>query len=275
MKAFTVTSADGVRLAVHEAGHPAGPEILFIHGFNQSHLSWAKQFSDTKLLAEFRMVAFDLRGHGHSDKPAGPEAYADDTRWAGDVAAVIAARGLRRPVLVGWSYGGRVITDFLRGFGMRGVAGINFVAAVIKNDSALMGPGRDHFAGMTGDDLAANIAATAGFVRACFELPPSRDEFETVLAYNMMVQPEVRRMVLGRAPNPGDLLAKIDLPVLLSYGAKDRIILKGMGELGAREIPGATLSLYDAAGHSPFVEDAQRFNAELAAFVHRAQPRQA
>lgn len=273
MRTFAVTSADGVRLAVHEAGNPSGPEILFIHGFNQSHLSWTKQFADPKLLAEFRMVAFDLRGHGHSDKPAEPQAYAEDSRWAGDVAAVISARGLLRPVLAGWSYGGRVITDYLRAFGTQGVAGIDFVAAVIKNDSAFMGPGRSHFTGMTGDDLAANIAATAGFVRACFEHPPARGEFETMLAFNMMVPPRVRRMVLDRTPNPGDLLAGIDVPVLLSYGAKDRIILKGMGELGARLIPGATLSLYDDAGHSPFVEDAPRFNAELAAFVRRTQPR--
>jgi pimeloyl-ACP methyl ester carboxylesterase len=271
VRAFTVTSADGVRLSAQEAGNPAGPEILLIHGFNQSYLSWSKQLNDPQLLSEFRMVAFDLRGHGASDKPLEAAAYADDSRWAADVAAVVAAAGLKRPVLTGWSYAGRVITDYLRVSGTANVAGLNFVAAVLKNDNAFMGPGRGHFGGMLSDDLAINIASTAGFVRSCFERPPTTDEFETILAFNMVVPPPVRKLVMGRTANPGDLLPKLAVPVLLSYGAKDQIILPAMGEYGAKEIPGAKLSLYDGVGHAPFHEDSARFNTELAAFVRAAQ----
>jgi pimeloyl-ACP methyl ester carboxylesterase len=271
VKALSVTSADGVRLAVHETGNPAGLEILLIHGFNQSHLSWTKQFSDPNLSSEFRMVAFDLRGHGASDKPLDPACYADNARWAADVAAVIATAGLKRPVVVGWSYAGRVITDYLRASGTDGIAGVNFVGAVLSGDSAFMGPGRSHFGGMLNEDLATNIASTARFVRTCFERQPTVDEFETILAYNMVVPPQVRKLVLGRSLNTDDLLAKINVPVLLSYGAKDQLILPAMGEHGAKHIPGAKLSLYEGIGHAPFHEDAARFNSELAAFVRAAQ----
>ena len=61
-------------------GDPAAPEILFIHGLHQSRLGWDKQFSDPAL-AGFRMVRFDLRGNGDSNKPNALESYSDADRW--------------------------------------------------------------------------------------------------------------------------------------------------------------------------------------------------
>src|SRR3954464_10380343 len=126
--------------------------------------------------------------HGASDKPLEKEKYAHDQQWADDLAAVIETASMHRPVLVGWSYAGRVISDFLKIHGPERIAGINFVAAVTKSaDSSFYGPGTQHLAGMKSDDLAINITATRAFLQACFEKPPSADEFETTLAYNMVV----------------------------------------------------------------------------------------
>jgi pimeloyl-ACP methyl ester carboxylesterase len=97
-----VTAADGVSLSVGEWGNPAGREILFIHGQAQSIVSFKRQ-TDGALARDFRLVAYDLRGHGLSDKPDDPACYQDGRRWADDVHAVIVAKRLRRPVLVGWS----------------------------------------------------------------------------------------------------------------------------------------------------------------------------
>src|SRR5215213_3514888 len=100
--------------------------------------------------------------------------------------------GMKRPVLVGWSYGGRVISDYLRIHGLDRVAAINFVAALTKTaDSSFYGPGIKHREGMLSDDLTTNIAATRAFLRACFEKQPSADEFETMLAYNMVIPAQV------------------------------------------------------------------------------------
>ena len=80
-KAHTVKSADGVTLAVQEWGNPS-------HGFSQASLSWSRQVT-SELAREFRMVTFDLRGHGNSDKPLVPEAYRESRRWADDIDAII------------------------------------------------------------------------------------------------------------------------------------------------------------------------------------------
>src|SRR5712691_3585403 len=261
---------DALAIAAGEWGNPAGPEIVFIHGFSQSALSWSRQLTDPGLSAAFRMIAYDLRGHGASDKPADKESYGRDRLWADELAAVIAAAGLKRPVLVGWSYGGRVISDYVRVHGSDRIAGINFVAALTKSGNELLGPEIKHIANMLSDDLAANIAATRAFLRACFEKQPSAEEYETMLAFNAMVPARVRAGVVSRTPNPGDMLARLALPVLVTHGSRDRLVLPAFGEFTAAAVPGAPLSVYEGIGHAPFFEDAPRFNRELAAFVRAA-----
>jgi non-heme chloroperoxidase len=116
-----VRAPDGVTIAAQEWGNPAGPEILFIHGFSQASLSWQRQV-EGDLAKEFRMVTYDLRGHGNSDKPLEPEKYKESKAWADEVQAIIDAANFRRPLLVGWSYGVHVIADYLR---IHGAARLN------------------------------------------------------------------------------------------------------------------------------------------------------
>lgn len=268
-----VISADGLRLAAYEAGNPAGPEILFIHGFSQCAQCWAGQFDDPALNRHFRLTAFDLRGHGASDKPSDTARYADDRLFAGDVKAVMDALDLKRPVLVGWSYAGRIVEDYVEAYGTRRLAGINFVCARTNNQMEFVGPGNDHLAAMTGTDPAAELAATRAFVRACFAREPPRELLEQAVAYNMLVPPSIRAAHLSRPPSDGAVLRRLDVPVLVSQGDQDLLVSKGLGELTAALVPGATLSMYEGIGHTPFVEDAQRFNRELAAFVTNANKR--
>jgi len=123
------------------------------------------------------------------------------------------------------------------------------------------------FAELVSEDLATRIAATRTFLHACFARQPSQDEFETMLAFNMMVPRAVRAAMTGREFDADGLFRRLALPVLVTFGIEDQILtLEGARQV-AGVIPGARLSLYDGVGHAPFWEDAPRFNAELAAFV--------
>jgi pimeloyl-ACP methyl ester carboxylesterase len=224
-KATDAVARDGVSLSVQEWGNPEGREILFLHGFNQCHLSWLRQVNDPALARAFRMITFDLRGHGASGKPAERERYIADSIWGDDVAAVISACGLKRSVLVGWSYSGRVISDYLRTHGSAGIAGINYVGARTGTDPANFGPGRQNYPAMQSNDLATNIRGTRAFLRACFERQPSEDDFEVMLAFNMVVPASVRAHVLSRPPDTADALAGLTCPVLITHGLKDQLIL--------------------------------------------------
>ena len=109
-KTFKVQTPDGLSIAAQEWGNPNGPEILFIHGFSQSHLSWSRQFGG-ELAKSFRLITYDIRGHGGSDKPLDAVFYRDHKRWADELKAVMETAKLKKPVLIGWSDGGRIIAE--------------------------------------------------------------------------------------------------------------------------------------------------------------------
>ena len=102
MKTHTVKGADGINLHVREWGKPTDIEILLIHGWSQSHLSWAKQCEELAQKGH-RIVALDLRGHGMSGAPLQAGQYMDGNKWADDIAAIIDQVALEKPILVGWS----------------------------------------------------------------------------------------------------------------------------------------------------------------------------
>jgi len=268
-KPISVRTPDGLTISAQEWGNPAGPEIVFIHGFSQSDMSWMRQV-DSDLAKEFRIVTYDLRGHGNSDKPLDAARYRDSKAWGDEVQAIIETVGLKRPVLVGWSYAGRVISDYVTTHGADNLAGINFVDALIKFDPALIGENLKNLPLMASEDLATNIAATRTFLHGCFSRQPSADDFETMLAFNMMVPPKVRAGLSGRPLDATEVMSKLKIPVLVTHGMEDRNAKVDVAKYTASVIPGAKLSIYDGIGHSPFYEDAPRFNAELAAFVRSA-----
>lgn len=266
-----IIGGGGLKLHAREWGNPKGPGLLFIHGWSQSDLCWLKQVGGD-LADTFRIVTFDLRGHGLSEKPSGPGHYAASQLWADDVAAVIGQTQLGRPTLVAWSYGGYVATDYLRAYGDTRIGGVNLVSAAV----ILRAPAFDHIGpGFLGNapemcvpDLLTNIAATRRFLRACTARPLSDDDMATAVASNMTVPPAVRRALLSRELDASPLLAGISVPVLVTHGRDDAIILPSMAEHTLSACPAATVSWHDDVGHMPFWEAADRFNRELTDLAH-------
>src|SRR3546814_13873737 len=99
----------------------------------------------------------------------------DGRRWADDVAAVIERLDLKRPVLVGWSFGGRVLCDYVRHHGQDGIAGLVYVGAATNMNPAHAGPGRASIPDMFSDELAPRIDGTRRFLRACPAAPMPAD----------------------------------------------------------------------------------------------------
>jgi pimeloyl-ACP methyl ester carboxylesterase len=266
-----VRAPDGTRLAVYEWGNPAGPEVLLIHGFAQCHLCFGPQIE--ALAPRYRVVAFDQRGHGESEQPADPAAYRGSRVWADDIAAVIAAKTLRRPVMVGWSMGGRVIRQYLMVHGDVHLAGINFVASLVVEDPRGRGPSGPKPLPET-LSLAEEIEAAIAFADGCYGKKPSEAEFWRVLAYNMRVPAPVRRAIGGWSTEPAptiEALKKVRVPVLITHGRADDVVLPLAVDFSLAAMPHAQVSWFDGCGHSPFAEDAPRFNSELTAFVDSCQ----
>lgn len=271
MNTYEITGGDGLGIAVREFGNRDGLPILFIHGLMQSGLSWAKQTSSA-LCDDFRLLCMDVRGHGASGAVRSAEACQDPRLFAEDVAAVIDTLGLKRPILVGASYGGIVINDYLKHYGDRALGGINYVASVVYfgNDKAAghLGPDLgDLVPSLLSADLPEMISATRKFVRLFYATQPDQETFETVLAYNMMVPVATRFALASREVDGDAALSSICCPVRVTHGTDDRIVLPSMSEAICAKIPNAHLSLYEGAGHTTYGEMPDRFNAELAEFT--------
>jgi pimeloyl-ACP methyl ester carboxylesterase len=191
------------------------------------------------------------------------------------VAAIVEQLALENIVLVGWSYGAFVICDYIRAYGAERVAAIEFVEGAVKlGESAfgtLIGPGFvDHFAHATADDLPTNIWAMRSFVHTCVEQPLAPDEFETAVAWNIAVPARVRAALAAREIDEDDVLREIRVPLLVTHGRADTVVLPAMAEHVLATCPTATASWYDGVGHAPHLESPVRFNRELARLAHHS-----
>lgn len=146
----TVTTADGVTLHVTDAGDPAAPPLVLVHGFAGSSRVWARQLADRALTERFRVIAPDLRGHGSSqsqltdDQLVAADMDGHARLWSQDLDAV--RDGLQAPVLVGWSFGGAVLQSHVYAHGGIGDA----AAAIFVSAPCVLGP-------IPEDDVAAGI----------------------------------------------------------------------------------------------------------------------
>ena len=275
MKTHTVRGGGGLRLHVREWGKVDGPPILFLHGWSQNHLCWVKQY-ESALADEFRLVAYDLRGHGMSEAPLEPEHYTDDRLWADDLAAIIDVLRLDRAVLVGWSYGAFVICDYVRAYGQERIAAINFIEGAVKLGEAafgtLIGPGfLDHFVGATADDLPTNIRAMRSFVKVCASKPLSADDLETALCWNIVVPAadpwqsrSPRDRLRRRAPRARGAAVR-------HAGSGRHRRAAGHGRARPCHLPDRRSVLVRRHRSLPHLEEPERFNRELAELTRRVR----
>jgi non-heme chloroperoxidase len=272
--AETVLGGGGLHVAVYETGNAGGRSIVFIHGFTGNLLSWEPQLSGS-LASDFHLVAYDLRGHGASDKPLDPAMYTDGSMWADDLDAVIRAKRLDHPVLVGWSYGGLVISDYVRRYGDDAIGGLVFVGAITK-------AGTPEAFGYLGDDLLAvfpdvvsadvqkSIEGTRTLTRR-FANPLHGAEWERAYGSAMMVPPAVRAAMFNRVLDNDDVLARIKVPTLVIQGAADRLVRMSAATHIAATVPRAKLVVYEGVGHAVQLDAPQRFGRDLSAFVREAR----
>ena len=94
---------DGVK--VYFEDHGTGPGVLLSHGFSYSSTMWRDQVAVLK--DRYRVMTWDMRGHGQSDYPDDPAAYSEDHTVA-DMAAILDACGVQK-VVAGYLFSLRII----------------------------------------------------------------------------------------------------------------------------------------------------------------------
>jgi pimeloyl-ACP methyl ester carboxylesterase len=279
-KSHIVEGHGGVPLVVHEWGNPEGSPILLIHGFSFGANAFKHQIGD--IARRHRLIALDLRGHGLSAKPWTADAYTDRAIWAEDIAAVLKALDVERPLIVGWSFGGFVALNYLRQCGSDCASGL-VLAGSLAGMVPLPAPGSSDKEAMAKAAEANKMPPPKGNARAdnyhevfdaaewlgrvmTYAPPPPAEALQKQMTVTMMA-PMVRRAMAGLQLDNKDMPGKLGLPVLFIHGLEDGSVPAAAVADAVTKLPNARAIGYENAGHSPFAEQADRFNADVMAFA--------
>ncbi|MFD6897214.1 alpha/beta fold hydrolase [Rhodococcus sp. NPDC060086] len=265
-----VVSSDGTPIVYRTFGHESARPLVLLHGWAQSSRCWGEDVLGD-LARTFRVIAVDLRGHGYSGAPQG--GYDNSENWAADVHAVLDAEHADNAVLLGWSYGGLVICDYLAVHGSAKVAGVVLVGAITSI-------GRGEKGGKVGAAMRAAIpaamsekpreaiAALSSFGAALTGPPEGKGAVSQALfGASLSTTPHVRGALFDRAVGNDDLLRSLEIPVLILHGTADSVVDISAARHAESLLPNASTSYWDGVDHGPFVEDPARFVAEVTEFV--------
>lgn len=177
----TVQTADGVVLPVVQAGAPGAPAVVLVHGVASSWHSWEALLRDERLVGRFRLVAFDLRGHGEHAAPLtaaqwGSHPGPTGDLWSQDLDAVLEAVGARDGAhLVGLSFGSTVVQAWMRRHGGLGSAAS---ATLVAGPSVLGAASLEAVVTdlVTGEAFTALVGAASGGESAYAQVVLSRGQ---------------------------------------------------------------------------------------------------
>jgi len=254
----------GVSLRYDRVGN--GPAVLLIHGWTCNRTFWERQV--VALRDRYTVVTVDLRGHGESSHPR--TGYAIGT-MAGDLEYLVRALRVPRVAIVGWSMGGLVALELARRLGDKASA----LALVCTTPGGLS----DAENPLAQPDAAAEMKArlTADYRAFLREFGGRlfKDPASPLVAWTVgqlqKTPPHVAEACLDAtlAADFRPTLAKLALPTAVLHGRHDTILPLAGGELLAKTIPGARLTVFEDSAHAPFVEEPDAFNAALLAFLRQ------
>lgn len=270
----TIDGEGGVPIHMGEAGEQGAPAIIFIHGLAQSSLAWIQQMA-SGLADDFHIIVYDLRGHGASAKPWMNDCYKRPETTAGDLKNVADAANVEKFAAVAWSYGGYVLTDYIRQFGDAKLTKINLVgtlaALVERPETGATNPEKIKAAQAPAVSINPLGVIEANFGQADFvtnsAVTSNLQKLIEIITNQFPAYAKKAMIAAPSSPNNFDLPSRITRPVLLSIGTKDWTVPKVSVESLLTKLPTATLSEYTGCGHSPFLEQPDRFNAELKDFI--------
>lgn len=266
-----VRLADGVTTGVfaYEDSGGEGRPVVLLHGFVCNRLMWRSQFAE--LGRTHRVISLDFPGHGASVFPPDPDIYSED-RFADLVVDFLAALGLDKAVLVGFSMGGGVALNIAHRYP-------SVVDALVLADAGGGSADPDqHNRSMRDLESFVGQHGFEAFVDRMLESPTfsgyaDRSALARRHMRSIIMQsdadglPLVITGILGsRQPVQERSLEELGVPTLVLVGELDRACRDAAVEL-ARRIPNAALEVFDGSAHMTPLEDPQRFTNRLGAFL--------
>ena len=254
-------------IAVHTSAGTGLPLIL-LHGNSSCKEVFARQMEGSVGEA-YNLVAIDLPGHGASSDAFDPAATYSISGYAETVLEVIAALGIKRAAIYGWSLGGHVAIDLIPRFaGLAGVmiTGTPPIRPTLESFQAGFKP--EPVAALFGQETLSEAEMDA-FARAVYGSADSA-AFRAALA---RTDGKARRMMIenifnGQTADQRQIVETSDIPVAIVDGAHDPFV--NLDYVAGLSIPSLWEShcfILRGAAHAPFLTHADRFDPILARFA--------
>jgi non-heme chloroperoxidase len=261
-----LTLRDGAVLRYEDRG--SGRPLVLLHGVCMSSEFFREQVGP---LAEgHRVLTIDFRGHGQSPPCDHGHTVA---QYARDVHELIERLSLDDVVLVGWSMGSIVTWQYLRQFGVHRLAAQVVVSqgpSDLRRDDWPLGmldlAELSELCTAIQDDMAA---AFADFAPAMFAEPLDEASRAFVLHEILRCRPTTATAILlsQTLPDARAVLRDLALPTLLVWGRDEKLMPVAAGEWIRDHVPGSELVVFERSGHCPMLEEPERFNQLVGAFV--------
>jgi pimeloyl-ACP methyl ester carboxylesterase len=261
-------------LHVDDTGGPGRPVVL-IHGWPLSGESWSEQVPALQQ-AGYRVVTYDRRGFGRSDKPM--TGYTYDT-LTDDLHTLIEALDLRDVTLVGFSMGGGEVARYFTRFGAERLHSVVFASAVppylLQTDDNPEGPltkaaAAAMSADLTKDEDSFYDGFMTGFFSADGVLKVSEQQRQEALALCKQADKKAALacMAAWGSTDFRDDLTKVSRPALVLHGDSDAAVpFEGSGARTHAAISGSELHVIAGAPHGCNVSHPDEFNTALLQFL--------
>lgn len=264
MSGWFVTSA-GHRLRVSDRG--TGPStFVLVHGWKGSHRLWDRVVP--LLAARHRVVSYDLRGMGESDKPSGPY---DFSGHAADLHELLIGLDLHNVTLVGWSMGCTVSLEYADTIGQR------VSRLVLHNGPLRLTRAADFPHAMTDsqfDGYLDELAATWPAGEHAFlaeSLLPGSDRLLVDWMWQIALQTPLDVVLeIVRAQARIDhraAVGRLRMPVLAAYSSRDPYYPLSLAEFIASNAPDGRLAVLEQSAHCSPIEEPVAFVEALEGFL--------
>lgn len=255
--------SNGIAMHLVEAG--GGPPLVFIHGLGWDHQLWLPALD--RYAGQYRTIAGDSRGHGHSDKPDGPYTMAQFTDdWAGALEQVAGEAAC----IVGLSQGGMIAQDLaIRAPHL--VKALVLVSTTCKEDPETVANMSERLENMrqagarAGAEVAAKSIFSEGFRNAN---PDYLEDFITARAAQPQ-EPLISAMAALKDFDYRDGLRNLNIPTLVIAGTEDTLTPPAAVREVAVHIPEAELVEIEGAGHIIPAEQPENFYRTIDHFLSR------
>ena len=260
-----------------------GPAVALIHGVAGRAGQWEKVIE--LLSRSYTVVAPDLLGHGESAKPRGDYSLGAHATGIRDL---LVALGLTRASIVGHSFGGGIAMQFSYQFPERcerlvlvGSGGLGDEVHALLRAATL--PGSEFVLPMLAHPRVLAVAGMLPRGLGRLGLRTGPDLTEMARAYQSLSKAEARSAFIqtlrgvidptGQRINASDrLYLSAQMPSMVVWGARDRIIPVAHAQVAHDGMPGSRLEIFENSGHFPQLDDPYRFAETLEDFFDNTEP---